>query len=255
MTTGAGNYYFLGDAQGSTANLTSSTGATEWTYSYEHFGASRIATKNDPSAPENMIRFTGQMLDATSQAYNLRAREYDPATGRLLQRDPVVPDVGSPFISSYVYANDRPSVLVDPSGLWTVGICGHLTWLGVSLGGCIQFGNSGVGFSGTIQNATSGGGFSAAAGVQVTNAQCLQDLGGPFVGEEASTPPLPWLGGLSAQGSGFTGGGRVTGNQVTGGEIGVGGGLGGAATTFSYTRVWALGSCNRAQPPTGAPQK
>jgi len=116
MYTGGGNYYFLQDMLESTANLTSSAGAAEWTYAYEPFGTTRTETKNDPAAPTNLMRFTGQLFDTDTSLYHLRARQYDPVTGRFLALDPAPESTDIPYVGSYVYATDRPSVFVDPRG-------------------------------------------------------------------------------------------------------------------------------------------
>ncbi len=85
MTTPNDTYCDHHDALGSVTNITSSTGATEWTDSYEPFGAVLTETQNDPTAPANPIKFTGQYLDPTTSLYHLRARQYDPASGRFQQ--------------------------------------------------------------------------------------------------------------------------------------------------------------------------
>ncbi len=46
----------------------------------------------------------------------MRAREYDPTTGRFLSVDPLPPVVGTPCTSSYLYAADDPANRIDPSG-------------------------------------------------------------------------------------------------------------------------------------------
>jgi RHS repeat-associated protein len=113
-SSGAASYYHY-DAIGSVANLTSSAGATQWTWAYEPFGAIRTETKASGTQPTNFMKFAGEYLDPTG-LYHLRARQYDPARGRFMQRDPAEPDSGSPLLSSYVYAANRPTVYVDPSG-------------------------------------------------------------------------------------------------------------------------------------------
>jgi len=45
QTAGNNTSYFLYDGRGSVANLTSSSGATQWTWSYEPYGAIRTETK------------------------------------------------------------------------------------------------------------------------------------------------------------------------------------------------------------------
>ena len=101
------------DALGSVANLTSSSGATRWTYAYEPFGTTRVETSN--SGPTNVLKFTGEYLDPTG-LYHLRARQYDPTLGRFPQRDPVEAPTKIPRISAYAYAGNQPTVFVDPSG-------------------------------------------------------------------------------------------------------------------------------------------
>lgn len=79
MVTGGSSYYYLQDGLGSTANLASSSGGTEWTYSYEPFGAAQTTTKNDSSAPDNFFQFATEYVDPQTGLYNMRARILDPA--------------------------------------------------------------------------------------------------------------------------------------------------------------------------------
>jgi len=116
MTTGGSNFFYLLDAYSGVANLTSSSGATEWTYASDPFGTG-TATKNDPSAPANLMRFDGQFLDSATGLYNLRARTYDPTLGRFLQIDPLPQDPTELYITGYEYTGDRPTFFEDPSGM------------------------------------------------------------------------------------------------------------------------------------------
>jgi RHS repeat-associated protein len=61
------------------------------------------------------MKFSGEYLDPTGY-YHLRARQYDPVTGRFLNHDPVSSAADVPYISAYAYVGNRPLVLVDPSG-------------------------------------------------------------------------------------------------------------------------------------------
>ncbi len=116
MTSGGNTFYYHDDGLGSVANVTSSSGATEWTYEYDPFGATSVETQVDPVAPENVMKFAGELADATGLIY-LRAREYDPVTGRLLERDPLPAEMDSSAVSTYAYVGDRPTVFTDPSGM------------------------------------------------------------------------------------------------------------------------------------------
>jgi len=115
MTQGSSTSYYLSDGLGSVSNLTSSSGATQWTWSYEPFGSIRTETKARGSQPPNFMKFTGEYLDPTG-LYHLRARQYNPVTGTFLRADPAgqVPD--NRAISAYAYAGNRPTVMVDGSG-------------------------------------------------------------------------------------------------------------------------------------------
>lgn len=114
-TAGSATSFYVHDALGSVSNMTSSTGAKDWTYTYEPFGTVRTTTKDRSQAVAQPVRFTDEQLDAGG-LYHLRARQYDPATGRFTAVDPLAPDIADPYVSNYVYANDRPTVLVDPTG-------------------------------------------------------------------------------------------------------------------------------------------
>jgi RHS repeat-associated protein len=83
------------------------TGAVTDQYSYDVFGA--IRAQSGTSA--NPWLFTGEQQDGESGLYYLRARFYDPQTGRFLSADPA--GAGYP----YAYVGNSPVNFVDPSGL------------------------------------------------------------------------------------------------------------------------------------------
>ncbi len=88
--------------------LTDGSGTVTATYAYDAFGAVRSQT----GSATNPWRFTGQQLDAESSLYFLRARYYDPSTGRFLGRDPL-----SASVNPYSYADNNPVNATDPSGM------------------------------------------------------------------------------------------------------------------------------------------
>jgi RHS repeat-associated protein len=85
------------------------------TYGYDVYGK---VTSSSGSAP-NEFDFAGQQTDPTGLQY-LRARYYDPGTGRFLSRDPLS---AGPGWSQHplAYGNGNPARFVDPLGLcgWT----------------------------------------------------------------------------------------------------------------------------------------
>jgi len=106
QSQGTGTYY-LYDGLGSVANTLAPLGALQKTLSYEPYGAIRTTSG---SSPTNFFHFTGEYLDPTG-LYHLRARQYDPVTGRFLTLDPIKAES-----SAYAYAVQRPTVFTDPSG-------------------------------------------------------------------------------------------------------------------------------------------
>jgi RHS repeat-associated protein len=120
MTSGGSDFFYHYDTLGSVSNVTSAASATEWTYAYEPYGAPRTTTQNDPLAPANPQQFTGEYLDDASATYYLRARDYDTTTGRFLGLDPLERTIGDPAVSGYVYADDLPTALIDPSGMGAI---------------------------------------------------------------------------------------------------------------------------------------
>jgi RHS repeat-associated protein len=114
MTANGATSYYHYDRLGSAVNLTSSAGATRWTYAYDPFGTLRTEAPFG-SVPTNFMKFAGEYLDPTG-LYHLRARQYDPTQGRFIQVDPEAPDPAAALIATYVYAANRPGVLVDPAG-------------------------------------------------------------------------------------------------------------------------------------------
>jgi RHS repeat-associated protein len=117
QTSSSARFYYHADGLGSVTNVTNASGSKQWTYVWEPFGTKLTETKNSSSAPTNLMRFAGEYVDTATSLYHLRARQYDPATGRFLATDPLTQPRTDPYVSSYVYADNRPTLFIDPSGL------------------------------------------------------------------------------------------------------------------------------------------
>jgi RHS repeat-associated protein len=117
LTDTSATFYYHQDPLNSVSDMTDSSGAAQWRYEYEPYGAERSATNVSGTAPPNRVRFNGQYLDPETTQYHLRARQYDPATARFGGLDPVEGPLAAAYDAAYLYAGARPTVLTDPSGL------------------------------------------------------------------------------------------------------------------------------------------
>jgi RHS repeat-associated protein len=95
------------DGEGHVRALTNATGSTTDTYDYDAYGNLINATGTTP----NVYLYRGEQFDPDLGLYYLRARWYNPVTGRFLSRDPL--DTGN----KYTYAGSDPVNASDPSGL------------------------------------------------------------------------------------------------------------------------------------------
>jgi len=107
-------HYYATDGLGSVMSLTDEAGLATDTYEFDEFGVQTAAT----GTTSNVYRYTGQQRDGESGLYYLRARYYDPSTGRFISQDPVKGDINEPItLNPYVYCGDNPANSTDPSGL------------------------------------------------------------------------------------------------------------------------------------------
>jgi RHS repeat-associated protein len=105
--------FYMYDGFGSVRQLTNLSGTVTDTYNYDAFGNLLNSTGSTP----NNYLYRGEQYDPDLGLYYLRARYYNPQTGRFLSRDP---EDGNPFdevtLHKYLYAGSNPVSYVDPSG-------------------------------------------------------------------------------------------------------------------------------------------
>lgn len=88
-------------------------GAVSASFRYRAYGA--ISQSSGASSP-SYLGYAGQLVDP-SGLLNMRARWYDPATGRFTTHDPAGGNPSSPAsLNAFDYANANPVLLSDPSG-------------------------------------------------------------------------------------------------------------------------------------------
>ncbi|GIM90697.1 polymorphic toxin-type HINT domain-containing protein [Paractinoplanes toevensis] len=117
--TGAHSYTH--DWLGGVANMLTPAGTLEKGYDYDPFGNPRIgeslaAQPLPGEGLENPMQFHGAYQDSSTGSgnYFMRARNYNPSTGRFPSRDPL--PTGTEATSSYVYAANNPLAYSDPTG-------------------------------------------------------------------------------------------------------------------------------------------
>jgi RHS repeat-associated protein len=105
--------YYADDALGSVRQLLDSTGEVDTNYAYDPFGVPVVA--GDASNP---YRFTGEAWDEEVELLNLRARYYQPETGRFVTKDPSGGNLWRPStLNRYAYVTSNPVNHTDASGL------------------------------------------------------------------------------------------------------------------------------------------
>jgi RHS repeat-associated protein len=101
------------DGSGSVCQLTDASGAVTDSYEYDAFGNKIGSTGTTP----NNYLYRGEQYDPDLGLYYLRARYYNPLTGRFMSRDPLDGQAKIPAtLHKYLYAQGDPLNKVDPSG-------------------------------------------------------------------------------------------------------------------------------------------
>jgi RHS repeat-associated protein len=106
--------YFLGDHLGSTSITTNASGAFTSELRYKAFGDTRYTSGGIPTR----YRFTGQRSYTPDFGlYYYGSRWYDPALGRFIQPDTIVPNPANPQdLNRFSYVRNNPLRYTDPTG-------------------------------------------------------------------------------------------------------------------------------------------
>ncbi len=109
--------YYLCDGHGSTRQLADAAGLVSDTYAFDAFGCT-LADGSKTANPPNALRlYCGEQYDKDLGQYYLRARTYDPGTGRFPTQDAYSGVPNQPqTLHRYAYCNNDPVNNVDPSG-------------------------------------------------------------------------------------------------------------------------------------------
>ena len=105
--------YYTQNAHGDVVNLTDKDGKVTKKYTYDAFGVEKNIDENDTNA----FRYCGEYFDTETGTVYLRARYYNPTTGRFISRDSFAGRRSDPLsLNLYTYCANNPILYVDPSG-------------------------------------------------------------------------------------------------------------------------------------------
>ena len=162
--------YYLHNARGDVVQRVNAQGELIRNYRYTAFGVELNPDENN----RNPFRFAGEYWDAETGTYYLRARNFNPRTGRFTQPDPHW-NIGNMQSSTaailqssnlFVYCINNPIMWNDPSGRFIIPGVGGAILGGIIIGGIVGgavVGGSGGGGGGSGSTA-GGGGLIASAG-------------------------------------------------------------------------------------------
>jgi len=206
LAQNAQTYTYLKDAQGTITDIAGNAGNKLQHYIYSAFGTILgIQNSNAADITANPVlrtsySYTGREFDSESGNFYYRARYYDSAVGRMLQKDPHpgIPEIPGSVNNSYAYGLNNPIIQTDPSGRILPFIAAVA--IGAIIGGLVntaihgfdwsQFGTGAAigavltvaaisgGAAGGLVGGALGGGFAGAAGGAVAGAVVGGLIGG-----------------------------------------------------------------------------
>jgi RHS repeat-associated protein len=118
-------YFFVKDQLGSILEVVDDTGNIAQELEYDDFG--QVVRDTNPGFQP--FGFAGGLYDVDTGLTHFGARDYNPETGRWLERDPIL--FGGGQENLYVYMNNDPINNIDPSGLGAAGAIGGVVGIGI----------------------------------------------------------------------------------------------------------------------------
>jgi RHS repeat-associated protein len=111
----ASQHHFLLDAHGNVRALVDANGQVVSAMDYDAHGVPLSVTP--AGSPTSSLGYNGEYFDTDLGLIYLRARWYDPSTGRFHTRDPYQGTFEDPMsMQAYLFAHGDPESMIDPSG-------------------------------------------------------------------------------------------------------------------------------------------
>ncbi|HTU92000.1 MAG TPA: RHS repeat-associated core domain-containing protein, partial [Gemmataceae bacterium] len=132
--------WFLTDNINSIRQVISASGSVLNAITYDPYG--NILNQTNAAYAPRML-YAGGTYDPLAGNYQFDARNYSPADGRFVSQDPLGFKAGDTDL--YRYVGNRPTNLVDPSGMMKIG----WSWWG-ALGGALSTGTFGMVIGGAV---------------------------------------------------------------------------------------------------------
>jgi len=184
---GAEVSHFHADGLGSVRLLSDGIGAITDRYAYEAFGELDEAASSGGTS--NEFSYTGEQFDPSLGFYYLRARNYDPSSGRFTQQDSYLGRSSDPgSLQKYLYANADPVNGRDPSGHLTLIEVGNAIGVGTILV------SAAITTSAWVTAAYASDSINARTRARATTLACAASLAGTTVnGPVCGNTPIPIL--------------------------------------------------------------
>ncbi len=107
------DYYYLYNGHGDVIQIVDTSGNVVNNYVYDEWGTITSQTEGIT----NSFKYAGESYDSETGLYYLRARYYDPSTGRFINEDTYEGQIDNPLSQNlYTYVHNNPLIYVDPMG-------------------------------------------------------------------------------------------------------------------------------------------
>jgi RHS repeat-associated protein len=173
-TLRAGAIYFIhGDPLGTPRIVTDDAQNIIWRWDSDPFGEAAPDQDSDGDGTDFVfnLRFPGQYYDAETKTHYNYFRDYNPATGRYTQSDPIGLSGG---LNTYLYVNGNPVRYTDPQGLICgTGACAAVVAVVTAYGRCLAE-------CAIIEGAVAALGGTCPGGLAAAAASCVGDCLNPL---------------------------------------------------------------------------